>query len=71
MTAPCDRGQERLRLGSAQSTIASDTPNSVQLTDYIPQDATTFASQRYIICVLVADSQTLTMTYVTSASPAG
>jgi hypothetical protein len=55
---------------SAQSTIASDTPSSVQLTDYLPQDATTFASQRYIICVLVADSQTLTMTYVTSASAA-
>jgi hypothetical protein len=55
---------------SAQSVISTDAPSSAQIADYYPQDETTFESQRYIICALESDSQTMTQSYVSSASSA-
>jgi len=55
---------------STQSSISSDTPSTVGLLSYSPQDATTFATQDYIICALNASSATLTQSYVSNASAA-
>lgn len=55
---------------SAQSVISSSAPSSAGIADYFPQDATTFADQSYIICALESDSQTMTQSYVSTASSA-
>lgn len=55
---------------STQASISSDTPSTVGLLSYTPQDADTFATQDYIICSINASSATLTQSYVSNASSA-
>lgn len=52
---------------STQASISQSAPQSAQIADYYPQDATTFGTQRYVICALEDDSAKMTQSYVSSA----
>ena len=56
---------------TAQSSISSSAPSTLEVDYYVPQDANTFATQNYVICVLNASSATLTQSYVSNTGTAG
>ena len=56
---------------STQSSISSSAPSTLDVNYYVPQDATTFATQDYVICAINASSATLTQSYVSNAGTAG
>ena len=51
-----------------QASLTQDVPPELEVDYYVPEDATTFASQSYIICAINDSVPDLTQSYVTSAS---
>jgi hypothetical protein len=49
---------------SAQASISSSAPSSLETAYYYPQDASTFADQSYILCTITSSSANLTQSYV-------